>query len=56
MCASLIVPERCIGEPLRTGDTISVTLSFTRAGEVGFQAPVLTYTEVVELLERRPES
>jgi copper(I)-binding protein len=44
-----------LGEPLRLGDTVSVTLTFARAGQVRFVAPVLTYTGVVELLERRPE-
>jgi len=44
-----------LSEPLRRGDTVDVTLTFALAGEVTFGAPVLTYTEVVELLERRPE-
>ena len=38
--------------PLEVGDTISVTLQFACAGELTFNAVVLTYTEVVERLER----
>ena len=41
--------------PLEVGDSIAVALAFARADTVRFRAPVLTYTEVVELRERRPE-
>jgi copper(I)-binding protein len=37
--------------PLQVGDTLGVTLTFTRGGAVGLQAPVLTYTDVMERLE-----
>ena len=33
------------------GDTIAVVLTFSRAGVIEFHAPVLTYTDVVRLLE-----
>lgn len=39
--------------PLVVGDTISVTLQFARTGDVSFSAAVLTYTEVVQRLERK---
>jgi copper(I)-binding protein len=39
-------------QPLEVGDTISVTLRFTQAGDLDFNAAVLTYTDVVERLER----
>jgi copper(I)-binding protein len=39
-------------QPLEVGDTISVTLRFSHAGDLAFNAAVLTYTEVVERLER----
>lgn len=32
------------------GDTLAVVLTFTRSGAIEFSAPVLTYTEVVQLL------
>ncbi|UCG86992.1 MAG: copper chaperone PCu(A)C [Gemmatimonadota bacterium] len=34
----------------RVGDTITVVLSFARAGAIEFDAPVLMYTDVVRLL------
>ena len=37
--------------PLEVGDTLGVTLTFTRGGAVELQAPVLTYTDVMERLE-----
>jgi copper(I)-binding protein len=40
--------------PLSAGDTIDVETVFARAGTLRFQAPVLTYTDVVEQLERDP--
>jgi copper(I)-binding protein len=43
-----------LSQPIRAGDTISVTLEFERAGQLTFDAAVLTYTEVVQQLE--PES
>ncbi len=39
--------------PLQLGDTVVVTLEFTRSGELTFPAAVLTYTDVVERLERK---
>lgn len=41
-----------LSQPLEVGDTISVTLRFAHAGDLSFRAEVLTYTEVVERLER----
>jgi copper(I)-binding protein len=43
-----------LSQPVRVGDTISVTLEFERAGQLTFNAAVLTYTDVVRQLE--PES
>ena len=37
--------------PLEVGDTLGVTLTFTRGGAVELDAPVLTYTDVLERLE-----
>lgn len=34
------------------GDTMTVVLTFARAGAIEFDVPVLTYTDVVRLLER----
>ena len=39
--------------PLVVGDTLSVTLQFSRTPSVTFSVPVLTYTDVVTRLERR---
>ena len=38
--------------PLAAGDTIEVEATFARAGALRFRAPVITYTDVVEHLER----
>ena len=38
--------------PLVDGDTIDVVATFTRAGTFRFRAPVLTYSDLVERLER----
>ncbi len=35
----------------QTGDTIEVAVTFSRAGRIGFSVPVLSYTEVVRLLQ-----
>jgi copper(I)-binding protein len=40
-----------LARPLEVGDTVTVHLQFTRTGELRVEAPVLTYTDVVELLE-----
>ena len=40
-----------LSQPLEVGDTLAVTLTFTRGGAVGINAPVLTYTDVMERLE-----
>jgi copper(I)-binding protein len=40
-----------LAKPLEVGDTISVHVQFAQAGELRFEAVVLTYTDVVELLE-----
>jgi hypothetical protein len=41
-----------LGDPLEVGDTIAVALAFAREDTLRFQAPVLSYTDVVERLER----
>jgi copper(I)-binding protein len=41
-----------LAQPLAVGDTIAVALAFARADTLRFRAPVLTYTEVVQRLER----
>jgi hypothetical protein len=33
------------------GDTMDVSLTFSRASRISFSVPVLTYTDVVRLLE-----
>ena len=38
-------------QPLEVGDTLRVTLTFTRGGAVALDALVLTYTDVLERLE-----
>lgn len=43
-----------LSQPIEVGDTISVTLQFARAGELSFDAAVLTYTDVVGRLESEP--
>jgi copper(I)-binding protein len=40
-----------LAQPLEVGDSIAVTLRFSQAGDLGFAAAVLTYTDVVERLE-----
>ena len=42
-----------LDRPLLLGDTLHVTLEFARAGELPFDAAVLSYTDVVQRLERR---
>lgn len=37
--------------PLAAGDSIDVTITMTRTGEIAFRIPVLTYTDVVERLD-----
>jgi copper(I)-binding protein len=38
-------------QPPQVGDTMDVSLTFSRASRISFSVPVLTYTDVVRLLE-----
>jgi copper(I)-binding protein len=40
-----------LATPLRVGDTLRVTITFARGGTLMLDAPVLTYTDVLERLE-----
>ena len=42
-----------LDRPLLLSDTLHVTLELARAGELPFDAPVLSYTDVVQQIEHR---